>query len=145
MCLVSRLGAGWTVQDRPRIETRRSRIDRFVAVVELYGEHDLATREAVRVALASLRGDVLVDLSECTFIGSTVIGTIVKAARARASEGYRLELVLPPPNSPVGRTLALVGIHDLLSGGDGLASADANEAPSSAGFVGVPASAEAAS
>jgi anti-anti-sigma factor len=120
-------------------------VGRFAVVVELHGEHDLATREAVRVALASLRGDVLVDLTECSFIGSTVIGTIVKAARTLASEGYRLELVLPPPNSPVGKTLALVGIHDLLSVGDGLASADANEASSSGGFVGVPASGEAGS
>jgi anti-anti-sigma factor len=123
MCLVSRPGAGWTVQDRPRIETRPSRVDRFAVVVELYGEHDLATREAVRVALASPRGDVLVDLSECTFIGSTVIGTIVKAAQRLARAGHRLELALPPPDSQVGKTLALAGIHDLLRVGDGLASA----------------------
>jgi anti-anti-sigma factor len=104
--------------ERPRIETRPSRVDRFVAVVELHGEHDLATREAVRVALASLRGDVLVDLSACTFIGSTVIGTIVKAAHSLAKDGYRLELVLPAVDSPVATTLALVGIHELLPAHD---------------------------
>ena len=94
------------------------------------------TREAVRVALASLRGNVLVDLSECTFISSTVIGTIVKAAHALAREGYRLELVLPPADSRVAKTLALVGIHDLIRVQDGLARADGDEAPTPDGFAG---------
>jgi anti-anti-sigma factor len=134
MCLVSRLSAGWIAQERPRIEARPSRIDRFAAVVELHGEHDLATREAVRVALASLRGNLLVDLSECSFIGSTVIGTIVEAAQRLARAGYRLELVLPPPDSQVGKTLALVGIHELLHVQDGLAHADEARAPD--GFTG---------
>ena len=116
MCLVARLSAGWMAQDRPRIETRPSRIDRFAAVVE----HDLATREAVRVALASRCGNLLVDLSECSFIGSTVIGTIVEAAQRLARDGYRLELVLPPADSQVGKTLALVGIHELLHVREGL-------------------------
>jgi anti-anti-sigma factor len=118
MCLVSRLDAGWIARDRPRIETRPSRVDRFGVVVELHGEHDLASREAVRVALASLRADVLVDLTECTFISSTVIGTIVKAAHTLARDGYRLELVLPAADSQVAKTLALVGIHDLLPAHD---------------------------
>jgi anti-anti-sigma factor len=136
MCLVSRLGAGSMTQDRPRIETRPSRIDRFAAVVELYGEHDLATREAVRVALASRRGNLLVDLSECSFIGSAVIGTIVEAARRLARDGYRLELVLPPADSQVGKTLALVGIHELLHVQEGVAHAHAGEARAPDGFTG---------
>jgi anti-anti-sigma factor len=124
------VSADWTAQVAPRIEMRPSRVERFVAVVELHGEHDIATREAVRVALASLRGDVLVDLSECTFIGSTVIGSIVKAAHTLARHGYRLELVLPPADSQVAKTLALVGLPDLLGAHDDLASADADGAAS---------------
>jgi anti-anti-sigma factor len=123
-------------QDRPRIETRPSRIDRFAAVVELHGEHDLATREAVRVALASRGGNLLVDLSECSFIGSAVIGTIVEAARRLARDGYRLELVLPPADSQVGKTLALVGIHELLHVQEGVAHAHAGEARAPDGFTG---------
>jgi anti-anti-sigma factor len=96
-------------------------------VVELHGEHDLATREAVRVALASPRCDVLVDLSECTFIGSTVIGIIVKAAHTLARSGHRLELVLPAADSHVAKTLALARIHGLLPAYDDLARADADE------------------
>src|SRR5260221_12995906 len=108
------VSADWTAQVAPRIETRPSRVDRFVAVVELHGEHDLATREAVRVALASLRGNVLVDLSECTFIGSTVIGPIVRAAHALARAGYPLQLVLPAADSHVAKTPALVGLPNPL-------------------------------
>ena len=127
---MSRLATQPTAHVAGRIETRPSRVDRFVAVVELHGEHDLATREAVRVALGSVRGDVLVDLSECTFVGSTVIGTIVEAARSLAREGYRLELVLPPADSQVGKTLALVGLPDLLGSYDDLVSADVDGAES---------------
>jgi anti-sigma B factor antagonist len=108
------------------VETRPSRVERFTAVVALHGQHDLASREEVRVALASLRCDLLLDLSDCTFIDSTVIGTIMKAARTLASQGYRLELVLPPPDSQVAKTLALVGLPDLLGAHADLASADAN-------------------
>ena len=90
----------------------------------------------MRIALASLRGNVLVDLSECTFIGSTVIGTIVKAARTLASEGYRLELVLPAADSQVAKTLALVGLHDLIRHQDGHVRADGDDARAQAGVAG---------
>jgi hypothetical protein len=109
MCLVARLGASWITQDRPRIETRPGRAERVATVVELHGEHGLATREAVRVALAMLRGDVLVDLRKCTFIGPTVVDSLIEAALALAREGSRLELILPPSDSQVGKTLARAG------------------------------------
>jgi anti-anti-sigma regulatory factor len=114
MCLVARLGTGWIAQDRPRIETRPSRTDRVATVVELHGAHGLATREAVRVSLALLRGDVLVDLSKCTFIGSTVIDALIEATRTLAREGSRLELVLPPPDSQVSKALVRAEMHDLV-------------------------------
>jgi anti-anti-sigma factor len=102
---------------RPSIELRPCHWDGFSAIVELHGEHDLSTSEAVRVALARLRGHVLVDLSDCTFIDSKVIGTIVAASQALARERYRLELVLPPPGSHVRRALEVVGLPDLLARG----------------------------
>jgi anti-anti-sigma regulatory factor len=114
MCLVARLGASWITQDRPRIETRPSRTERNATVVELHGEHGLATREAVRVALAMLRGDVVIDLRKCTFIGQAVVDTMVEAARALAREGSRVDLILPPADTQVSKTLARVGTNDLL-------------------------------
>src|SRR3954453_21902111 len=47
-----------------------------VAIVTLRGEHDLATRAEINAALARAGGeaDVLVDLSDCSFIDSSVIG-----------------------------------------------------------------------
>jgi hypothetical protein len=55
-----------------------------------------------------------------------------------AGEGYRLELVLPPQNS---RTLALIGIHDLLHVQDDCEGA--GEARAVDGLAGVGASGEA--
>lgn len=80
-------------------------------------EHDRSTSEAVRVALARLRGHVLVDLSDCTFIDSKVIGTIIAASQALARDRSRLELVLPPPGSRVRRTLEVIGLPDVLARG----------------------------
>jgi anti-anti-sigma factor len=99
---------------RPRIEIRPCRWDGFSAIVELHGEHDLATCEAVRVAFARLRGNLLVDLSACSFIDSMVIGTIVEASNSLARSGYRLEIVLPPRGSRVRRTLEIVRIGDVV-------------------------------
>ena len=54
-----------------------------IAVVALFGEHDLSGKQRLSDALAkaSVRRDVLVDLSACTFLDSSVIGTLF-AARA---------------------------------------------------------------
>lgn len=59
----------------------------FAAIVWLAGEHDLSTSDAIRDALSPIFGNVLLDLSECTFIDSSVISVIVGDVRARAREG----------------------------------------------------------
>jgi anti-anti-sigma factor len=96
---------------RPRIDVTLE-TDGYVAVVALRGEHDVATSEAVRVALRPLHGVVLVDLSDCEFIDSTIIETLLAFAQQLASEGHHLELVLPPPRSVVARALELIRIRD---------------------------------
>jgi anti-anti-sigma factor len=85
------------------------------ARVRLRGEHDLATSREVIDALARLDGNVLVDLSACEFIDSTIIAALLNDARARAGEGKRLELLVPPENRTVSRTLEVSGAIDLLS------------------------------
>jgi anti-anti-sigma factor len=87
----------------------------YAAVVALEGEHDLATREALRVAFAPLVGNLLVDLERCTFLDSTVIATILRKADELAREGCSLEIALPARDSPVANTLELVGIAELVS------------------------------
>jgi anti-anti-sigma factor len=83
----------------------------YVAIVALRGEHDVATSDAVRAALDSLHGTVLVDLGDCEFIDSTIIETLLARAQQLAAEGHRLELMLPPPRSVVARALELMNIR----------------------------------
>jgi anti-anti-sigma factor len=86
----------------------------YAAIVELHGEHDLGTAEAVRVALAPLFGGLLVDLTNCTFIDSTIVTILVRKAQALAQDGHRLELDAPRAGSPVARTLELISLDAIL-------------------------------
>jgi anti-anti-sigma factor len=96
------------------VEVRPARAPRFAALVTLRGEHDLATTEQLREALRPLLGDVLVDLSECTFVDSTTIGSLIAAAQDLDREGHELALVVPPANEHIARTLELVRIGDVV-------------------------------
>jgi anti-anti-sigma factor len=96
------------------VELRPARAPRFAALVTLRGEHDLATTEQLREALRPLLGDVLVDLSECTFVDSTTIGSLIVAAQELGREGHELSLVVPPANEHIARTLEIVRIGDVV-------------------------------
>ncbi len=85
----------------------------FAACVSLSGEHDLATQEQVAEALGKVAGNLLVDLTGCTFIDSTVIAIISARSVALHRDGYRLELVVPPVGSAVTRVLQIVGIDTI--------------------------------
>ena len=56
-----------------------------VAVVKLRGEHDLSTAQAVRSALRSAVESgppaVVVDLSDTTFLDSSILGALIGAYR----------------------------------------------------------------
>jgi anti-anti-sigma factor len=92
----------------------RVRIGDYSAVVALCGEHDLATSEAVRVALAPLCGHILVDLTDCSFIDSTIISILVNKATSLKRDGHELELRVPP-DSIVARALAIIGLQHFLT------------------------------
>jgi anti-anti-sigma factor len=98
---------------RPRIDVTLD-TGGYVAVVALRGEHDIATGEAVRGALAPLHGRVLVDLGDCEFIDSTIIEILLACGQRLAADRHRLELVLPPPRSVVARALELIRIRDVV-------------------------------
>ncbi len=101
----------------PEIEVvlRPVALPSYVAVITLRGEHDLGTAEAVRVSLAPLFGDVLVDFGDCDFIDSTVIGTLIGKARELEREGYRLECVVPPERTTISRVFELVQLRELVT------------------------------
>jgi anti-anti-sigma factor len=106
-----RPGAG----NRPRVDIDYDPPDepRFAAIVYLRGEHDLATAPAVAGAIGSISGSVLVDLSDCDFIDSTIIGTLFDRSRSIETDGSILEIVAAPGGN-VARTLELVRLGELL-------------------------------
>jgi anti-anti-sigma factor len=100
----------------PLIEIRlfQSSEPGYSAVVKLCGEHDIATSVDLQQALAPICGNVLVDLSDCEFIDSTVITALIVDFQLRGRKGHRLELLVPPENRTISRTLAVSGADDLL-------------------------------
>lgn len=95
---------------RPAIEVEA--LSEEVSIVHLRGEHDLSTRIELAVALAaaSERPHVLVDLSDCTFIDSTVIAVLFAAHRQQVMRNQRLELILTNGADTVERILTLTRV-----------------------------------
>jgi anti-anti-sigma factor len=103
----------------------------YAAIVALRGEHDLATSPEIHAALTPIAGHVLVDLSQCSFMDSAVIGALLGKYQDLQRDGHRLELVVPQSNTAVRRTIELVAIGNLITVHD--------EAPSSVSERGEPA------
>ena len=90
--------------------------DPAYTVVWVRGEHDIATRMALVVAIAraAQRGDanVIVDLSEVTFMDASTIGALV-GSRNRLRPRSR-SLHVRAPSLPALRVLELCDLADLL-------------------------------
>ena len=87
----------------------------MAAIVRLRGGHDISTSRTLREALDSVPGSVLLDLTQCQFIDSSVIYVIFSDAHARTKDGHRLELVVPPENRAITRTLDIARAEDVLT------------------------------
>jgi anti-anti-sigma regulatory factor len=91
---------------------------RETSVVFLFGEHDYSTRGTLESALAPLTGHVVIDLSWCEFVDSSVIAVMLAKHVSLASEGGRVELVAPPTHAHLMRSVetlgirTIVGVHD---------------------------------
>ena len=100
-----------------------------ITVLELLGDHDLATADdlsaAIDQALASRPG-LIVDLTETTFIDSTVVHLLIKAHQVLEARGHQLTVQITEA-STVLRVLELTQLDNAL----GLAR-DRNEAIASA-------------
>jgi anti-anti-sigma factor len=55
-----------------------------------------------------------VDLSTCTFIDSTVIGALIKAARSVQAGGEQLVLVIPPEQRQVARVAQMTRLAEIV-------------------------------
>jgi anti-anti-sigma factor len=86
----------------------------YMARVSLSGEHDLATSPGIAAVLEPLYGTVLLDLSDCSFIDSSVVSVTVSKALELKREGARLDLVVTK-GTQVDQTLALAGMREILN------------------------------
>jgi anti-anti-sigma factor len=104
-----------------------------VAIVTLRGDQDVGSKEALSEALESAgpQLNVIVDLTECTFVDSSVVSTLMTAGRDLEARGGTLSLVIPPKAASVQRVAKLSGLADALqlhpSRGAAIASVRHNE------------------
>jgi anti-anti-sigma factor len=87
------------------------------AVVTLGGDHDVASLDAISDAfrVAGAGRNLLVDLSACTFVDSTIIKLFLRTSRTLEATGARFELVVDPaPSGHVSRVATLMGIGEVI-------------------------------
>ena len=88
----------------------------ILAVVELVGDHDLGHSGPIGEALdiaAARRCHVVVDLSRCGFLDSSVASLLLAAQAAVGSRGGRFALVVPAEPCTVARTVEVMGLGEL--------------------------------
>jgi anti-sigma B factor antagonist len=87
-----------------------------IACVKLRGEQDLAgsPRLTEALAVASSRLNVLVDLSECTFMDSSVIAVFSRAGKKLGERGGRLELIIPPEALTLQRIASVSALSSMV-------------------------------
>lgn len=80
-------------------------------IVALLGEHDLATAERLRETVDLLAGEgVIIDLTGCSFIDSSIIAVLLRAA-----EQHPRLVVQLPATSPLRRALEIVAADRVLA------------------------------
>lgn len=95
------------------------RLDGGASLVVMHGEHDLSTQpELTRILDRATeqpgQSSVVVDLTRCDFIDSTVIAALIKAALTQQARGKRLVVVIPPETRMVYRAAQVSGITAVL-------------------------------
>jgi anti-anti-sigma factor len=87
-------------------------------VISLRGDHDLSTKPDLVAALRRVRREraeaIVLDLRQCTFVDSTIIGTILAARGQAFAHEPNVSVVLPDDTSYVYRALAVVGLTALV-------------------------------
>lgn len=94
------------------------------AVLRLWGEHDLSTVGLLRTALAEMLerdDDVVIDLSEVTFLGSSTMKTLAIGRDLFAARGHAL--VVRSPTRRQRQMLEICDLADLIESGPATISA----------------------
>jgi anti-anti-sigma regulatory factor len=58
---------------------------------------------------------VLIDLTHCDLIDTSIINVLLAKHRALQRAGFKLELILPPTQVHLSRTFDLIGIRNLVT------------------------------
>jgi anti-anti-sigma factor len=98
----------------PDVEIGLAPTSDYEATVVLRNEHDLRTIRGIEATLAPIHGNVLVDLSACDFMDSTVIAALIRKSQQLEPHGLRVDLVVPPENANVMRIVEIVGLRAVL-------------------------------
>jgi anti-sigma B factor antagonist len=85
-------------------------------LVRLRGEHDVSTAPRIRDATATSDGiPLVIDLTETTFLDSSVLGVLLGASEACAQDSRAFRVVLGEDGAPaVRRVLDLSGFDQVL-------------------------------
>ena len=81
----------------------------------LTGEHDYGSKGRVEQALADLNGHVLIDLTDCDLIDTSIINVLLTKHRELQRAGFKLELIIPSTQVHLSRTFDLLGIRNLVT------------------------------
>lgn len=103
-------------QEPPGIEVRGGlgSTARPVSLISLTGEHDYGSKHRIEAVLQQVDGHVLIDLSHCDLIDTSIINVILTKHRELQRAGYRLELIIPPTQVHLSRAFDLLGIRSIL-------------------------------
>ena len=87
-----------------------------IGLVTMSGEHDLSTQPALAQALelAAAHSNVVVDLTECSFIDSTIIREFTKTSERLRATGEHVMLVIPSEQASLKRIAEMVGLAQFI-------------------------------
>lgn len=84
-------------------------------MVSIRGEHDLKTASKLREQLAAATAEglaVVVDLSDATFIDSSILGTLIDARQQAHERDQGFALLFGDGAEPVRRVLEVTGLEE---------------------------------
>jgi anti-anti-sigma factor len=91
-------------------------ISELTAVTTLSGEHELVTKHLLLEALAQAAPcpNVVIDLTPCSFLDSSILGVFFATHNAQRPGRERLALVLPERSDAVNTAIDLTGVRELV-------------------------------
>lgn len=98
-------------------EVRRESGGDGVEIVVLKGEHDLGSLPLVRGALEAATGEdqaLVIDLSQATFVDSSILGAVLEARRQASEAGRGFAVACDGASEPVRRVLEVTGLSEEL-------------------------------